>query len=168
MSRGNGARARHRNKRARRFLNRVFWLWPFCQWCWRKLSRSEATTDHVVPLAGGGECSWENSVVSCEPCNNGRGSRPAAVAPFGPRWGRIVVMLIVLLPTCSVAQAQQAFQPPRQGANYLPVAERQRLVFERSQRAAEARQQRVSSRRQSCGQRVEWYMGTDGFWVRSY
>lgn len=79
------------------------------------------------------------------------------------------VLLLLLLGLMGDAMAQQPqLRPPRQDASYLPLQVRQSLVFERSQRSAASRAYRIEQRRARCGQRVEWYMGTDGFWWRSY
>lgn len=46
-----------------------------CQYCGRKVPRAEATYDHVVPRAQGGRTEWTNIVISCMPCNQGKGGR---------------------------------------------------------------------------------------------
>ena len=46
-----------------------------CQYCRRKVPRSEATYDHVVPRAHGGHTTWENVVISCFECNQRKGGR---------------------------------------------------------------------------------------------
>jgi 5-methylcytosine-specific restriction endonuclease McrA len=46
-----------------------------CQYCGRKVSRPEATYDHVVPRAQGGRTTWENIVIACVPCNQKKGGR---------------------------------------------------------------------------------------------
>lgn len=46
-----------------------------CQYCGRKLTRAEATWDHVVPRAQGGKTGWENVVVACVGCNQRKGGR---------------------------------------------------------------------------------------------
>ena len=40
-----------------------------CQYCLRPLDEGERTIDHVLPRSRGGATSWENCVLSCEPCN---------------------------------------------------------------------------------------------------
>lgn len=64
-----------------------------CQYCARKLPRSELNLDHVVPRAHGGRTSWENVVCSCIECNLAKGGRTPEQAgmrllrkPFRPRW----------------------------------------------------------------------------------
>jgi 5-methylcytosine-specific restriction endonuclease McrA len=47
-----------------------------CQYCGLSLSLRTATLDHVVPRAGGGRTTFENTVASCHPCNNGKGDTP--------------------------------------------------------------------------------------------
>ncbi|MGQ0503984.1 MAG: HNH endonuclease [Myxococcaceae bacterium] len=46
-----------------------------CQYCALKVTRSEATYDHVVPRALGGITSWDNVVICCVPCNQRKGGR---------------------------------------------------------------------------------------------
>ena len=47
----------------------------FCQYCMKKLSREQATIDHVIPRCMGGETSWENCVTCCGRCNLQKGGR---------------------------------------------------------------------------------------------
>jgi len=63
-----------------------------CQYCGRKISRTEATYDHVVPRARGGVTSWDNVVIACFRCNQKKGGRTPAeagmklrVAPAKPK-----------------------------------------------------------------------------------
>jgi len=67
-----------------------------CQYCGRRLPRSELNLDHVVPRSHGGTTSWENVVCSCVACNLKKGGRtpPEAGmrllrAPFRPRWSAV-------------------------------------------------------------------------------
>jgi HNH endonuclease len=46
-----------------------------CQYCFKKLSPSQITVDHVFPKAFGGQTSFTNCVVSCWYCNNYKGNR---------------------------------------------------------------------------------------------
>lgn len=46
-----------------------------CQYCGSKLSRPEATYDHVIPRAQGGTTTWENVVICCIPCNQRKRDR---------------------------------------------------------------------------------------------
>ncbi len=46
-----------------------------CQYCGRRLPRSELNLDHVVPRSRGGSTSWENVVCSCVACNLRKGGR---------------------------------------------------------------------------------------------
>ncbi len=64
-----------------------------CQYCGRKLARSELNLDHVIPRSQGGKTSWENVVCSCVPCNLRKGGRTPEQAnmklfkrPLRPRW----------------------------------------------------------------------------------
>ena len=46
-----------------------------CQYCGRRVTRAEATYDHVVPRSQGGGTNWENIVIACVPCNQHKGGR---------------------------------------------------------------------------------------------
>lgn len=46
-----------------------------CQYCGKKVSRMEATYDHVVPRRLGGQTRWDNIVISCYGCNQRKGGR---------------------------------------------------------------------------------------------
>jgi 5-methylcytosine-specific restriction endonuclease McrA len=46
-----------------------------CQYCGRKVTRAEATYDHVVPRVHGGGTHWENIVIACVSCNQRKGGR---------------------------------------------------------------------------------------------
>ncbi|MCU0698486.1 MAG: HNH endonuclease [Myxococcaceae bacterium] len=62
-----------------------------CQYCQRRVTRAEATYDHVLPRAQGGRTTWENIVIACVPCNQAKGGRtpeqarmPLKVKPVKP------------------------------------------------------------------------------------
>ncbi len=64
-----------------------------CQYCGRRLPRSELNLDHVVPRSRGGRTSWENVVCSCVACNLRKGGRTPEEAgmrllrsALRPRW----------------------------------------------------------------------------------
>jgi 5-methylcytosine-specific restriction endonuclease McrA len=46
-----------------------------CQYCATKVSRADATYDHVIPRSQGGQTTWENVVICCTPCNQKKGGR---------------------------------------------------------------------------------------------
>jgi 5-methylcytosine-specific restriction endonuclease McrA len=46
-----------------------------CQYCANKVARPEATYDHVLPRAQGGQTNWTNIVISCNICNQRKGGR---------------------------------------------------------------------------------------------
>ncbi len=56
-----------------------------CQYCGLKVSRPEATYDHVLPRAQGGKTCWENVVIACVPCNQKKGNRTPVVAKMALR-----------------------------------------------------------------------------------
>jgi hypothetical protein len=47
-----------------------------CIYCETKLTEDNATTDHIVPIADGGNNCQINLVVTCQPCNSDRGTTP--------------------------------------------------------------------------------------------
>lgn len=46
-----------------------------CQYCGNIFKIVDLTIDHVKPKSQGGKLNWKNSVSSCFPCNNKKGSR---------------------------------------------------------------------------------------------
>ena len=56
-----------------------------CQYCGKKVSRPEATYDHVIPRAQGGRTEWENVVTACRACNHKKGNRTPDQAAMYPR-----------------------------------------------------------------------------------
>lgn len=46
-----------------------------CQYCSRRLPRTELNLDHVIPRSRGGTSTWENIVCSCHHCNRRKGGR---------------------------------------------------------------------------------------------
>jgi 5-methylcytosine-specific restriction endonuclease McrA len=63
-----------------------------CQYCRNKVTRTEATYDHVVPRSLGGRTNWDNIVISCKGCNQKKGGRtptqakmPLHVKPVRPK-----------------------------------------------------------------------------------
>jgi 5-methylcytosine-specific restriction endonuclease McrA len=46
-----------------------------CQYCAKKITRLEATYDHVIPRSRGGKTTWENVVIACVPCNQHKGAQ---------------------------------------------------------------------------------------------
>ena len=64
-----------------------------CQYCGVALPAGELTYDHVVPRSRGGKTVWENIVMACWPCNDGKRDRTPAEAdmrlirhPVRPNW----------------------------------------------------------------------------------
>ena len=55
-----------------------------CAYCQRRLSRPEATFDHVLPRSRGGTARWENIVLACMPCNQRKGDRTPEEARMLP------------------------------------------------------------------------------------
>ena len=46
-----------------------------CQYCWKQLTLSQMSLDHVVPRSQGGDTNWENIVCCCVKCNTTKGNR---------------------------------------------------------------------------------------------
>ncbi len=64
-----------------------------CQYCGKKLAKSELTIDHVVPRSRGGRDTWDNLVLACVKCNVRKGDRtptearmPLIRRPGKPSW----------------------------------------------------------------------------------
>ena len=49
-----------------------------CRYCGRKLSRTQQTLDHVVPLCRGGADELANLVLACQQCNTIKADRTPA------------------------------------------------------------------------------------------
>lgn len=47
---------------------------PICIYCENKLTIENATSDHIIPIAEGGNNTQVNIVISCKSCNNERGT----------------------------------------------------------------------------------------------
>lgn len=78
-----------------------------CQYCGRKVSRSDMQYDHVVPRAQGGLTTWANIVVCCHKCNQRKGGRTPEQAG----------MRLRQTPVAPKSLPGRARQPPR-----LPVS----------------------------------------------
>lgn len=64
-----------------------------CQYCGRRLPKSQLTIDHVVPQSRNGEETWENLVLACVDCNVKKANRtpeeaemPLIRRPVKPAW----------------------------------------------------------------------------------
>lgn len=64
-----------------------------CQYCGRRLPRTDLNLDHVTPRSRGGMSTWENVVCSCHACNRRKGGRTPEEAsmllihpPVRPQW----------------------------------------------------------------------------------
>ena len=64
-----------------------------CQYCGRRLPKSELTIDHVLPRSRGGKDTWENLVLACSACNTRKSNRTPKEAhmrlrklPTKPKW----------------------------------------------------------------------------------
>ncbi len=44
-----------------------------CVYCGRILNPGDVIFDHFVPVSRGGDTTYENLVLSCDPCNQGKG-----------------------------------------------------------------------------------------------
>lgn len=73
-----------------------------CQYCGRRLPKTGATFDHVVPRSVGGATSWDNIVTACIPCNQRKANRTPEQAQMGllarpvePRYGTGLSRLLI-------------------------------------------------------------------------
>ena len=64
-----------------------------CQYCGKRLPKSELTLDHVIPRSRGGYDCWENLVLACVACNVRKANRtpdeaamPLIRLPVKPTW----------------------------------------------------------------------------------
>jgi 5-methylcytosine-specific restriction endonuclease McrA len=46
-----------------------------CQYCFKELTPSKCTIDHVMPVSKGGRTTWHNVVTACTDCNNSKGNK---------------------------------------------------------------------------------------------
>lgn len=46
-----------------------------CSYCGKKFTTAELNIDHVMPSSRGGKTNWENTVLSCIPCNSKKANR---------------------------------------------------------------------------------------------
>lgn len=49
-----------------------------CYYCNTRVARSDATMDHIVPIAQGGRSAKGNVVLACKACNSAKRDRTAA------------------------------------------------------------------------------------------
>jgi len=64
-----------------------------CQYCGRRLPKTQLTIDHVVPQSRGGGDAWDNLVLACLSCNVKKGNKtpeeagmPLLRKPGKPSW----------------------------------------------------------------------------------
>lgn len=64
-----------------------------CQYCGKRLPKTELSIDHVIPQSAGGGDTWENLVLACLKCNVRKGNRtpkhagmPLIRRPVKPSW----------------------------------------------------------------------------------
>lgn len=81
-------------RRKIKFNRKSIWLRDkgACQYCATKVTMSEFTYDHVIPISQGGKTVWANIVVCCFGCNQKKRDRTPAqagmrllVAPTTPK-----------------------------------------------------------------------------------
>ena len=54
-----------------------------CQYCRGRFTVAQLTYDHVIPVARGGQKTWENIVTCCVGCNRRKGNRTPEEAALG-------------------------------------------------------------------------------------
>jgi len=65
-----------KTRKKRAIWNRANYI---CHWCFKKMTESEATVDHVIPRSYGGSSDNSNLVASCKDCNQERGRKMQVV-----------------------------------------------------------------------------------------
>lgn len=72
-----------------------------CQYCQKPHKTEDLTFDHVVPIAKGGQKTWENIVTACWRCNNKKSGRTPEEAgmhlrkrPTKPRWSPAMTLML--------------------------------------------------------------------------
>jgi 5-methylcytosine-specific restriction endonuclease McrA len=65
------------NKNSIRFSRKNVWLRDEgkCQYCFKNVTFSTFTIDHVIPKTHGGQTCWNNVVTSCYSCNQKKGNK---------------------------------------------------------------------------------------------
>ncbi len=48
-----------------------------CQYCGIRITQSEKTMEHYVPIVRGGKFTWDNILLACKTCNSAKGDSPA-------------------------------------------------------------------------------------------
>lgn len=72
---------RYRNKTPKATKRKVMRTWKkltgddYCFYCGKKLTRHNATIDHIIPLSRGGTNDKRNLVLCCQKCNWDKGSK---------------------------------------------------------------------------------------------
>lgn len=82
-----------------------------CQYCGHHLRTDTATIDHVLPVSRGGKNTWKNTVLSCKPCNNKKGSKTPAEAGMGLRSKPWTPSRVLLLQQVAVQEDVDAWKP---------------------------------------------------------
>ena len=72
-----------------------------CQYCGKRLPRTELNLDHVIPRSRGGLSTWENVVCSCHSCNRRKGGKSLEQSgmhlrhlPKKPTWQPYITMAV--------------------------------------------------------------------------
>lgn len=67
-----------------RVLDRDGWM---CSYCGKHLEGRDATADHLLAKANGGEDTMTNLIAACRSCNGTKGANELVrVSGFNPRW----------------------------------------------------------------------------------
>jgi 5-methylcytosine-specific restriction endonuclease McrA len=83
-----------------------------CQYCGRRMPKTDLTIDHVIPRSRGGYDAWDNLVLACMHCNVSKANRtpeearmPLIKRPVKPTW---LPQLGARIPTVSECSAKRA------------------------------------------------------------
>lgn len=90
-----------------------------CQYCGIKLTKSEATLEHVVPRSKGGKTMWINVVTSCFPCNQRKRDKTPAEVGMRLLSQPVRPVNLPFLPTLKEVLRSETLSIPEQWINYL-------------------------------------------------
>ncbi|KAA8516255.1 hypothetical protein F0562_016548 [Nyssa sinensis] len=92
-----------------------------CQYC---SSRENLTIDHVLPIAQGGEWTWENLVTACAKCNSRKGQKTLEEANMKlikvPKAPKDYDILAIPLTSTAVKMLRMRKGTPEEWLQYLP------------------------------------------------
>lgn len=93
-----------------------------CQYC---SSRENLTVDHILPVARGGEWTWENLVTACSKCNSRKGHRTLEEASMEllkePKEPKDFDIVAIPLTSTALKMLRMRQGTPEEWLQYLPI-----------------------------------------------